>query len=408
MKRAELRANIVTGTADGGRIADNILGFARVLRSAGLPIGPQKVIEATDAVLVAGVESPKVLYWTLHSVFVTRPSERDIFNQAFHLIWRDPGYIQQLLSVMVPNLRGAASAPRDAMARRLADSLFLHREAQHAVERDSLQLDARGTASDLDALASKDFEQMTADELRLARRVIAELAASLAKRRTRRFSAATVQRAERLDLRRMLRQAGSRGIEGISPVYKRRQRRAPPLAVLCDISGSMDSYARLFLHFLYALTNEGERVHAFLFGTRLTNVTRMLRNRDPDAAIAKVAGTVKDWSGGTRIGESLHIFNKLWARRVLGQNATVLLFTDGLDRAGGEGIAREARRLRGSCSRLVWLNPLVRFDGYAPLAAGAAELARHASDLRPCHNLTSIADLAAALSGKPFCQSFRQ
>jgi uncharacterized protein len=259
----------------------------------------------------------------------------------------------------------------------------------------------------LEALGSKDFEQMAAGELLLARRAIAELAAALARRRTRRFSALPGGRGERLDLRRILRQAGSRGFEGILPVFRKRQRRAPPLVVLCDISGSMDSYSRLFLHFLYALIDAGERVHAFLFGTRLTNVTRILRDRDPDAAIAKVAGAARDWSGGTRIGESLHTFNNLWARRVLGQNATVLLFTDGLDRSGGEGISREARRLRASCRQLIWLNPLLRYDDYAPLAAGAAELARHVSDMRPCHNLESVADLAAALSGKAPASAFR-
>jgi hypothetical protein len=394
-----LDANIVTAAADGGRIADNILGFAHVLRAAGMPIGSQKVLEATEAVIAAGLDDPKVFYWTLHAVFVSRPSEREIFNQAFHLIWRDPGYIQQLLSVMVPNLRNSG-APRDAMARRLADSLFLRRDAEHAVEREILQLDARGTASDLEVLASKDFEQMTAEELRLAQRAIADLAQHLAKRSTRRFSPAGGGGGRRLDLRRMLRRAGSRGLAGVLPLYKERQRRAPPLVVMCDISGSMDSYARLFLHFLYALINGGERVHAFLFGTRLTNVTRILRDRDPDTAIAKAAGAVQDWSGGTRIGESLHSFNKIWARRVLGQNATVLLFTDGLDRSGGEGIAREARRLAASCRRLIWLNPLLRYEGYAPLAAGAAELDRHVSEARPCHNLKSVAGLAAALSGK--------
>ncbi|MGO9170987.1 MAG: vWA domain-containing protein [Rhodomicrobium sp.] len=398
MARA-LDANIVTASADGGRIADNILGFAHVLRAAGMPIGSQKVLEATEAVMAAGLEDPKVFYWTLHAVFVSRPSEREIFNQAFHLIWRDPGYIQQLLAVMVPNLRNSG-APRDAMARRLADSLFLRRDAEHAVEREMLQLDARGTASDLEVLASKDFEQMTADELRFARRAIADLAQHLARRSTRRFSPAGGGGGRRLDMRRMLRRAGSRGLAGVQPLYKERQRRAPPLVVMCDISGSMDSYARLFLHFLYALINGGERVHAFLFGTRLTNVTRILRDRDPDIAIAKAAGAVQDWSGGTRIGESLHSFNKIWARRVLGQNATVLLFTDGLDRSGGEGIAREARRLAASCRRLIWLNPLLRYEGYAPLAAGAAELDRHVSEMRPCHNLKSVAGLAAALSGK--------
>lgn len=395
-----LGANIIAAEADGGKIAANILGFARLLRASGLEIGPQKVILATEAVMAAGIGNPKTLYWTLHAVFVTRPSEREIFNQAFHLIWRDPGYLQQLLSVMVPNARGSQSKPRDAMARRLADSLFLRRAEMQAVERDQIQLDASGSASELEVLAAKDFEQMTAEELRLARRVIADLAVTLAAIRTRRFAALSHGRGERLDLRRMLRTAGTRGTEAMPLLYKARRTCHPPLVVLCDISGSMDAYARLFLHFLYALVNAGEQVHCFLFGTRLTNVTRLLRNRDPDAAIAKVAGTVADWSGGTRIGESLATFNRQWARRVLGQNATVLLFTDGLDRMDGEGIGAAARRLRASSRRLIWLNPLLRYEDYAPLAAGARELERHVSELRPCHNLKSLAGLAAVLSGK--------
>ena len=399
--RQRLRANIAAAEADGGRIAANILHFARLLRNAGLPIGPQRIILATEAVIAAGIGNPKTLYWTLHAVFVSRPSEHDIFNQAFHLVWRDPDYLQQLLSVMAPNARGAQAAPRDPVARRLADSLFLRKAEMQAVEREEIQLDARGSASDVETLARKDFEQMTAAELRLARRVIADLAVALAEIRTRRFAASPRNSGERLDFRRMMRASGGRGLEAMLPLFKTRRTRRPPLVVLCDISGSMDAYSRLFLHFLYALLNARERVHCFLFGTRLTNITRLLRDRDPDAAIAKVSASVADWSGGTRIGEALDTFNKRWARRVLGQNATVLLFTDGLDRAGGEGIGDAARRLRASSRRLIWLNPLLRYEQYAPLAAGARELERHVSELRPCHNLASIADLAAALAGRP-------
>jgi uncharacterized protein with von Willebrand factor type A (vWA) domain len=203
-------------------------------------------------------------------------------------------------------------------------------------------------------------------------------------------------------MRRMLRTAGTQGTEAMLPLFRKRRMQRPPLVVLCDISGSMDAYARLFLHFLYALMNARERVHCFLFGTQLTNITRNLRDRDPDAALARVAGQVEDWSGGTRIGESLGQFNRLWARRVLGQNATVLLFTDGLDRAGGEGISAAARRLRASSRKLIWLNPLLRYEQYAPLAAGARELERHVSELRPCHNLSSLAGLAAALGNQPY------
>ena len=393
-------ANIAAAEADGGKMAANILHFARLLRSAGLPIGSQKVILATEAVMAAGLSDPKILYWTLHSVFVTRPSEREIFNQAFHLIWRDPGYLQQLLSVMTPKTRGAQARPADPIARRLADSLFLRQGEMQAVEHEEIQLDARGSASDIETLVEKDFEQMTAAELTVARRVIADLAVSLAQIRTRRFVASNASNGERLDLRRMLRASSGKGTEAMLPMFEKRRLRRPPLVVLCDISGSMDAYARLFLHFLHALTNARERVHCFLFGTRLTNITRPLRDRDPDAAIAKVSSHVSDWSGGTRIGESLATFNRLWARRVLGQNATVLLLTDGLDRAGGEGIADAARRLSASSRRLIWLNPLLRYDQYAPLAAGAKELERYVSELRPCHNLSSVADLAMTLANR--------
>ena len=388
-------ANIVGATADGGRIAHNILGFARVLRSAGLPIGPQAVVTATEAVMAAGIGDPKMLYWSLHSVFVSRPSEREIFNQAFHLIWRDPGYIQQLMSVMVPNLRKDNARPRDAMARRLADSLFVNRHAQNATARDKFAFDARGTASDLEVMAGKDFEQMTADELRVARAVIRDLAQSLGRIRTRRYQARR-GRGSRLDLKRML--SGAVRGRDLVPQYKERIVREPPLVVLCDISGSMDTYARLFLHFLYALADGRPTTHAFLFGTQLTNVTRFLRDRDPDAAIAKISGGVNDWAGGTRIGESLQTFNRLWGRRVLGQNATVLLFTDGLDRGEGEGVSNAVRRLRALCRRLIWLNPLLRYDQYQPIATGAAAISQFASETRPCHNLRSLADLGRVLA----------
>lgn len=394
----QLGANIVAAQADGGKIAQNILHFARLLRAAGLPIGPQKVVLATEAVMAAGLDDPKTLYWTMHSVFVSRPSERQIFTEAFQLIWRDPGYLQQLLSVMTPAAKGAQAKPADPIARRLADSLFLRRGGLEPRERDELQLDASGSASDAETFAEKDFEQMSAEELLMARHVIAELALMTKKIRMRRFIRSDAAQG-RLDLRRMLRSSSQRGTDAMMPLYRKPLMRRPPLVVLCDISGSMDAYARLFLHFLYALMNARERVHCFLFGTRLTNITRELWDRDPDVALAKVSKSVTDWSGGTRIGESLHRFNQDWARRVLGQNATVLLFTDGLDRAGGEGIAEEARRLRASARRMIWLNPLLRYDQYEPLAAGARELERYVSELRPCHNLSSLAGLASALTG---------
>ncbi|HRD78077.1 MAG TPA: VWA domain-containing protein, partial [Hyphomicrobiaceae bacterium] len=395
-RKIRLEANIIAAEADGGRIAENIIYFARLLRAAGLPVGPEKTVRATEAVLAAGLESPHVLYWTLHAVFVNRRSEREIFNQAFVMFWKDPGYLQQMLSVMLPEVRPPEKEGDDkSLSRRMAESLFKSSDRPPPRKQEELDLLALETSSAEEVLREKDFEQMSAEEQRRARDAIRRLRLPFEEIRTRRFERA--RRGERIDLRAILRATATKGPDHLLPVYRRRIVRRPPIVVLCDISGSMDTYARVFLHFLYAITNDRDRVTAFLFGTRLTNITRALKNRDPDAAIAKVQGEVVDWSGGTRIGTCLAEFNKRWARRVLGQNALVLLFTDGLDREGGEGIDAAARRLRASCRRLVWLNPLMRYDRYEPLAAGAKALSHYASEMRPCHNLSSLVGLAEAL-----------
>ena len=393
----QLAANLFAASADGGRIAENIVLFARLLRAAGLPVGPQKVVLATQAVLAAGLESQKTLYWTLHAVFVNKRSEREIFNQAFVMFWKDPEFLKQMMSLMVPNLKGGGAPDDKELSRRMSESLFKNSERNVPKAEDQIEVDAADTYSEAEVLRAKDFEQMSAAELSRAKRTIERLTLPFEEIRTRRYERAN--RGEKLDVRKMLRDGAARGGEFLMPAFRTRAWRRPPIVVLCDISGSMDTYARVFLHFLYSLTNDRDRVHSFLFGTRLTNVTRALKFRDPDVAIARVTKDVVDWSGGTRIGHSLAEFNRKWARRVLGQNALVLLFTDGLDREGGEGIAAEARRLAGSCRKLIWLNPLMRYDGYAPIASGARFISEHASEMRSCHNVASLEDLARALSG---------
>ena len=392
-------ANLIASRVDGGRIQDNILFFARLLRAAGLPIGPQKTVLATQAVLAAGIESPNVLYWTLHSCLVTQPSQHELFDQAFHLFWRDPGYLEKMLSLILPKAPGGAELKNEReLSRRLREQLLGTGQTQDVGDESLIEADGRETWSGHEILRDKDFEQMTAKELKQAREAIRRMTPMLEQIRTRRFAPAA--RGRRLDPRRILREMSSRGPEFLMPRFKQRITRHPTLVILCDISGSMDSYARTILHFLYALTNERDRVHAFLFGTRLSNVTRALKNKDPDVAIAKICNDVEDWAGGTRIGEALIEFNRHWARRVLGQNATVLLFTDGLDRERGDGMEQAARRLRASCRRFIWLNPLMRFDRYSPVVAGARILARHVNEIRACHSLASLEDLAQILSAK--------
>lgn len=239
---------------------------------------------------------------------------------------------------------------------------------------------------------------MTTAEVRRAREAMRTLELDLRPVRTRRHR--SDPRGRLIDLRRTLRTAMRTGGDPVPLQRRSMATRRPVLVTLCDISGSMEAYSRILLHFFHTLTNATDRVHTFLFGTRLTNITRLLRDRDVDRALDRVGDTVTDWYGGTRIGAALGAFNLQWSRRLLAQGAVVLLVTDGLDREGGTGIRHQARRLRKSCRSLVWLNPLLRYSEFAPRAAGIRALLPEVDELRPVHNLDSLAQLADALSGR--------
>jgi len=380
---------------EGGRLLANIMYFARTLRAAGLPVGPGRVLTAVEAVRAVGLTDRRDFYWTLHAVFVNRRDQREIFDQAFHIFWRNPQLLEKMMALMLPGLR---VPPDDAaeMSRRLAEALHLPSDAEQSRERESeVQVDAAMTFSDRELLQRKDFEKMSNAELAEAKAAIRRMVLPLADVATRRFVAD--QRGNRADMRATLR-AQLRAGALATLKRKRRRTRPPPLVVLCDISGSMSRYSRLFLHFMHAVTNDRDRVYTFLFGTRLTAITRFLRYRDVDLAVDKVVAAVEDWSGGTRIGHCLAEFNRRWSRRVLSQGAVVLLITDGLDREGGAGLGQEMDRLHKSCRRLVWLNPLLRYEGFAPKSLGMRAILPHADEFRPVHNLESLGELVAALS----------
>lgn len=378
-----------------GRIAENIVHFARVLRRAGLKAGPQQVLDAITAIETAGLRSREDFYWTLHATLVKRHEDELIFEQAFHVFWRDPQLLDRMMALMLPEIRTPDNEDREKANRRISDALFANEPNKSEPEEPDLEIDASETFSASEVLRKKDFEQMTAAELAEAKAAIARLRLPLDEARTRRTAPSA--RGHIVDMRATLRASLRAG--GIIPLQKRDyRRRRPPLVVLCDISGSMSAYSRVFLHFLHALTNDRDRVHVFLFGTRLTNVTRELKYRDVDEALARVTAAVGDWDGGTRIGETLHRFNVDWGRRVLGQGAVVLLVTDGLDRDAGEGVEPEIARLHRQAKRLIWLNPLLRYDRFQPKAQGIRALLPHVDEFRPVHNIASLASLIEALS----------
>ncbi|HET6621735.1 MAG TPA: VWA domain-containing protein [Dongiaceae bacterium] len=388
---------MVAAAPTDSRLSENIMQFARALRAAGLPVGPGKAIDAVEAVKAVGIGERDDFYWTLHAVFVQRREQREIFDQAFHIFWRNPQFLKRMMSLMLPQFRGEVNKEEHReISPRVADALGGNQAgAESEPEQEQVEVDAALTFSSRELLQRMDFEKMTLSELEAAKKAIAAMRLPVEDVATRRFKHDA--RGHRVDMRATLR-AGLRD-PGIIPLqFKSRRRRRPPLVVLCDISGSMSRYSRLALHFIHALTTDRDRVHSFLFGTRLTNVTRHLRHRDVDVALDRISDSVPDWSGGTRIGHSLAEFNRRWSRRVLGQGALVLLISDGLDREGAVGLEEEIERLHKSCRRLIWLNPLLRYEAYRPQAQGAKAMIKHVDDFRPIHNLQSMRDLAAALS----------
>jgi uncharacterized protein with von Willebrand factor type A (vWA) domain len=380
-----------------GRFADNLVYFGRVLRRAGLKIGPGAIRDAIESVMAIGIGSREEFYTALFCNFVKRHEDHAVFDEAFRIFWqpRDfDGKLIQMLSRMTPDV-SEKDKPKAAAAR-VSDSLYAERPDREQ-QREEIEIDSRFSASERELFRKTDFAQMSARELNEARQQLSKLILPMDEVRTRRFQPSS--KVARIDPRATLKAAMKTGGQLILPKWREQKTIHPPLVIIADISGSMSQYTRIFLHFMHVLTERRRRVHTFLFGTRLSNVTRAMRHRDPDEAIAMCTAAVKDWSGGTRIGETLKEFNKLWARRVLSQGAIVLLITDGLERDDAELLGQETDRLRRSCRRLIWLNPLLRFDGFEARARGVRAMVPHVDELRAVHSLNAIGDLAKALSG---------
>lgn len=395
------------GLPEDGKLSHNIAHFARALRRAGLPIGPGRVIDAIRAVEAAGFTERVDFFWTLHACFVSRPEQRAVFEQVFRLYWRDPQYLEHMMSLMLPAVRGVQEDRlADAAEKRAAEALLdgnapdLPDTGVDEEGGEQIEIDATATMSHEERLKTLDFEQMTVAEVAEAKRMLARLSLPVKPLATRRMVADVAGR--RIDARRTLRDALRQGGEVTRLSRRAAGERWPNLVVLCDISGSMSQYSRLVLHFVHAVANrKGQgwaRVHAFTFGTRLTNITRHLRNRDVDAALKAAGAEAQDWSGGTRIGACLRAFNRDWSRRVLGQGAVVLLITDGLDRDDSGALSAEMQRLHLSCRRLIWLNPLLRWEGFAPRASGIRAMLPHVDAFRSSHSVASLEALGAAIS----------
>lgn len=383
-----------------GRLAENIIGFARALRRAGAPAGPARVLDAVRSIKIVGVAQKSDFFFALRACLVSKPEHLAVFEQVFRIYWRDPTALSQLFEVLQPSVDSAREQPKPRAAERRAAEAMARPDSNDTPEQNLREVNATVTFSASERLRSQDFEQMSAQDIADAKKAIERIKLPLQPLASRRLRVCS--RGDRADWRGTMREALRKGGEISHLSMRAPVQRWPNLVALCDISGSMTVYSRMILHFLHAATKAKgvgwAHVHSFTFGTRLTNVTRPLRMKDVDDAIATVGRESPDWRGGTRIGESLLAFNRDWSRRVLGQGAVVLLITDGLDRGDTQLLAKQAERLKLSSRKLIWLNPLLRWDGFEAKAAGARALLPHVDSFRASHNLVSLAALADALT----------
>jgi uncharacterized protein len=382
--------------------AENIVHFSRILRSAGMAIGPDRVLAAMAAVEQVGLTRRDDVHAALSAVMLDRHEQQVIFDAAFDAFFRDPKLLEQLMYALLPKVTGRGDKQPPQRQNRLAEALAAPRppappNPANQSAKEELQFDTSFTFSDRERLQRADFETMTTAEFSLAKQLAEQLPLPVEPVRRRRHQPApNALRGGRIDLRATL-QHSARQPQLLLPAYSRPRSEPPTLVVLLDISGSMERYARLFLHYVHGLTRRYLKVHTLTFGTRLTNITRSLRHRDPDQAMAAADAQVADWKGGTRIASCLDEFNHRWARRLLTGNAALLLVTDGLDRDEHGELGKSAAQLRRLAHQIVWLNPLLRFDGFEPRAAGVRALLPQVDRFLPVHNLASLADLGRAL-----------
>jgi uncharacterized protein len=384
-----------------GSFFPNLLHFGRLLRALGLKISAGQLADLAEALTLIDIANRRDFYYAARSLLVTDPHDFGRFDQAFDLFWT--GMQSWMLSLgQTRHLRQAeegeqpADTPEAILAPSQDDRPAGDEEADAGEPDPAAEEQVSALYSPVELLRQKNFADFTEEEKQIVRRAMAQLVWQFHVRQTRRLRR-TTKRSRYIDLRHTIRSNTRHGGEILDLRWRRRKTKPRPLVVICDISGSMDRYSRLFLHFIHSLSQDVRQVEAFAFGTRLTRLTPALRHSDVDTAVDKIAHLVVDWSGGTRIGESLKSFNYQWSRRVLGRGATVIIISDGWERGDLELLDKEMDRLRRSVHRLLWLNPLAGSPGYQPLVGGIQTVLPYCDEFLPLHNLHSLEQVVARL-----------
>jgi uncharacterized protein len=375
---------------EGGKLLYNLLLFGRVCRGLSMDITPNRMLEVARALEFVEVGRKADFYYTLRALMISRQRDLALFEEAFRLFWQPP--TETWTTFAIDSLGDNLPRPQ----RRFVPPPNMDVDEDEPDSKPTLEhlIAITFTYSTNETLRYKDFAEMTSEEILMARQLMEKLPWSLGVRQTRRFSPG---KGLMIDPRRALRQNMRYGGEPLLLPTRARKIKPRPLILLCDISGSMERYTRLLLHFTHTLASSWYQVESFVFSTKLTRITRPLRHKSVDQALKDVGTSVTDWGGGTRTGEALRTFNYRWSRRVLRNGAIVLLITDGWDRGDPELLQHEAARLQRSCSRLIWLNPLIGGAQYEPLTRGAQALLPYVDDFLPVRNLANLEALAKEL-----------
>ena len=388
----------------GGKLTHNLILFGRVCRALGMNVTPNRMMEVARALEYIRLGNKQDFYHALRTHLVTHPKELDYFDEAFDIFWRRPaeGFTQLNLQSLGEERRKKKTQFLPPLESSPAD------EEDSSIPIDNSMIAIVPTYSKQERLKNKDFAEMTVEELEMAKRVIQKMPDSLGMRKTRRFQ---VGKGRQINMRRLMKDMiRKRGDITQLPTHRRKEK-PRPVVLICDISGSMERYTRILLHFMHTLATNMYQVESFVYSTDITRITRQIRQKSVDSALEDIGYTVQQWGGGTMTGESLHTFNWVWSRRVLGRGAIAMIITDGWDRGDIALLQKEMGRLQKSCQRLIWLNPLLDIPEYEPLTRGAQALLPYVDDFLPITNLSNLEAIVKALQdlkARPTAEVYRR
>lgn len=382
-------------------LPESITSFGRLLRAGGVKVGTAEIINAIEAVELVGVAEKDLFKWALQGTLITKHESVPFFDWAFDIFWQDPGRTGKaavLLKKLAARkaLTGTRSAPTARQPHTTARA-SAKGWGKPSDRDDGSGVSHTGAYSADESLKQKHFEQFTEDDMRMAVEFLKQAKFNSGMRSSRRYTPG--HRQIRLDLQKTIRKNALQNRDFIKLAWKQRKLKPRPVVILSDISGSMERYSRILLHFMHTLSRQIKTMEAFTFGTRLTRITHQIRSGDIEVAMGRISADVKDWNGGTRMGAALETFNRFWARRTLGNGAIVILISDGWDTGNNELLKSEMGRLQRSCHRLIWLNPNIGYDTFEPLTRGVLTLLPFADEFLPVHNLQSLLDLSRVLAG---------